>query len=67
MADIISQLSTDFSAFQTDFAAFVVNVQAALAKLAAGGLTQDQINTVTGIDTAVQALDATVKGISFPA
>ena len=66
MATTIDQLKADFTTFQTDFSAFVTNVQAALAKLAAGGLTTEQQAAVDTVDTGMAAMDAAVKGIVFP-
>ena len=63
----LDQLNAAFTAFQTDFTGFVTNVQAALAKLAAGGLTTDQQAEVDSITTGLTAMDSTVKGITFPA
>jgi len=66
MATTIEKLATDFAAFQADFGVFVTNVQTALAELAAGTLSSAQQASVETIDSGLAAMDAAVKGITFP-
>lgn len=67
MAETIEQLATDFGAFQADFTTFVASVNSALAKISAGGVTPAQQAILDNVGSGLQAMDATVKGISFPA
>jgi hypothetical protein len=62
----IDQLAADFATLQTDFSAFVVNVQTALANIAAGGVTAAQQAELDTVDAGLTAMDSTVKGIAFP-
>ena len=67
MSTTFAQLQTDFTNFQTDFAAFVTNVQAALQTIANSGVTAAQQAELNTIDQGLQAMDTTIKGITFPA
>jgi hypothetical protein len=67
MAETIEQLSVDFGNFQTDFNTFATNVTTALAKVSAGGVTPAQQTILDSVGTGLQSMDATVKGITFPA
>ena len=62
MADL-TKFQSDFTAFQADFTGFVTNVKAVLATLAVGATEQA---TIDALDTQLEAMDATVKGITFP-
>ena len=65
MSTTFAQLQTDFTNFQTDFAAFVTNVQAALQTIANSGVTAAQQAELNTIDQGLQAMDTTIKGITF--
>lgn len=67
----IAQLATDFGKLQSDISTLITAIKAFVASVQSGSsgtvLSEGDAATLTGIDTAVTALDATVQGISIPA
>lgn len=67
---VISQLASDFAKFQTDFSAFTGAVKAFIASATSGSggtvLSAADQATLSGIDTAVDALDSSLGAITIP-